>query len=135
MVQLVRYDAMCHAIASAYELDEVKEIRDKALALEAYAKQAKNVEAEDRCKEIRYRAERKWADLYRAGEKARNRHTVAVDGNDRYKTLADMNVTKDQSAQWQRLADIPEEEFGAAAKNIRTSALEMSGEVGADCES
>jgi len=31
---LVHYDAMCQAIDAAYEIDEVKEIRDKAMALE-----------------------------------------------------------------------------------------------------
>jgi hypothetical protein len=31
--ELVRYDAMCRAIAAAYKMDEVKDIRDKALAL------------------------------------------------------------------------------------------------------
>jgi hypothetical protein len=36
---LIRYDAMCNAIAAAYEVDEVKNIRDKALALEIYGAQ------------------------------------------------------------------------------------------------
>ena len=31
--ELVRYDAMCRVISSAYKVDEVKDIRDKALAL------------------------------------------------------------------------------------------------------
>jgi hypothetical protein len=56
MAELVRYDAMCRAIAETHAIDEVKDIRDKAMALEAYARQAKNFEAEDRCKEIRIRA-------------------------------------------------------------------------------
>ncbi len=35
---LVKYDAMCRAIDHAYQVDEVKDIRDKALAFEAYAR-------------------------------------------------------------------------------------------------
>jgi hypothetical protein len=46
--QLVRYDAMCHAIAAAHEVDEVKDIRDKARAIEMYARQAQNTEGVDR---------------------------------------------------------------------------------------
>ena len=34
---LVRYDAMCAAIAEAHAIDEVKDLRDKAAALQAYA--------------------------------------------------------------------------------------------------
>ena len=50
---LVRYDSMCRAIAAAYEVDEVKDIRDKALAIETYARQAKNTEAERQACEIK----------------------------------------------------------------------------------
>ena len=45
---LVRYDAMCRAIDAAFDVDEAKDIRDKAVAMEAYFLQAKNTEAERR---------------------------------------------------------------------------------------
>lgn len=108
--ELVRYDAMCQAIAEAYEVDEVKSLRDKALAIEVYARQAKNVEAERQACEIRLRAERRWGQLYRAAEKAKNQH-VPVDRCDQQKTLADMGVSKHQSSRWQQLADIEDELF------------------------
>ena len=63
MTDLVRYDAMCRAIAEAHVIDEVKDIRDKALALEVYYRQAKNIENECRAAEIRVRAEKKAAQL------------------------------------------------------------------------
>ncbi len=59
MMELARYDAMCRAIDEAYQFDEVKDIRDKALAIEVYSRQAKNIYAEKRACEIRLRAERK----------------------------------------------------------------------------
>lgn len=61
--QLVRYDAMCRAITEAYQVDEVKDIRDRAIALEEYARQAKNEEMVRQCAEIRLRAERRAGQL------------------------------------------------------------------------
>ncbi len=59
MENLVKYEAMCRAITECHEVDEVKEIRDKALALEVYARQVVDTEAERQACEIRMRAERR----------------------------------------------------------------------------
>lgn len=60
---IIIYDAMCTAIADCHRIDEVKDLRDKAMALELYAKQAKNFEAERKASEIRLRAERRTGEL------------------------------------------------------------------------
>jgi len=39
MTELIKYNAACAAIARAYKVDEVKHIRDRHLAIAAYAKQ------------------------------------------------------------------------------------------------
>jgi hypothetical protein len=62
-LQLARYDEMCRAIDAAYKVDEAKDIRDQAIALETYARQAHNIEAERKACEIRLRAERKAGEL------------------------------------------------------------------------
>lgn len=120
---LVRYDTMCRAIAQALEVDEVKKIRDQAAALAEYARQAKNREAERQCEEIRVRAEARWGDLYKASQKARagrpvgNRSSFTTD----YRgapTLKDMGVSRDQSTQWQRLSDVPSDQFEEAIATL-----------------
>lgn len=114
-ITLVRYDAMCHAIAECYEVDEVKDIRDRALAFETYAKQAKNIEAERRACEIRLRAERKAGEILKESEKNKGARGVGVSSRDTSApTLEEMGVSHDQSSKWQKLADVPEEDFEAA---------------------
>src|SRR5690242_3392381 len=109
---------MCRAIAEAYEVDEVKDIRDKARAIEVYAQQARNVEAERRACEIRLRAERKCGALLRQMEKAKgapgNQHTGPLERREGSKTLGELGISYDQSSRWQKLADIPDGEFEAA---------------------
>lgn len=65
-VALARYDAACRALAAAKTVDDVKGIRDMAVALRAYARQAKNKSLEADAWEIRTRAERRVAELMRA---------------------------------------------------------------------
>ena len=55
---LIKYDSMTRAIADCREVDELKDYRDKARALELYAQQAMNRKAEAQAAEIRIRAER-----------------------------------------------------------------------------
>jgi hypothetical protein len=113
------YDAMCRAIDAAFEVDEVKDIRDRALAFEVYARQAQNVEAEHRACSIRLRSERKAGALLKAMAKAKgaaepgtNRGTTR--SSDATASLAELGVSKDQSSQWQKLADVPKEQFEQA---------------------
>src|ERR1700757_3738433 len=114
-VQLVRYDAMCCAIEAAHKVDEVKDIRDKAVALEHYARQAQNTDAERRACEIRLRAERKAGQLLAKMPKAKAgrppSNGKSVDRDDR---LSDLGITKDQSSQWQKLGALPQREFDLA---------------------
>jgi hypothetical protein len=118
--QLVRYDAMVRAIAVAYEVDEVKDIRDKALALEMYSRLAHNVENERRACEIRLRAERKAGKLSaKLGKKPGTRtdkqpRSGVARGSTKAEQLKAAGVSPRQAKEWEKLAAVPEQQFEAA---------------------
>ena len=56
MTNLVKYDEARRALAVAVSVDEAKDIRDKAAALEAYARQKNDIEMERWVAEIKLRA-------------------------------------------------------------------------------
>ena len=113
IVSLALYDSMCRSIDAAYEVDEVKDIRDKALAFEVYARQAQNVEAERRACEIRLRSERKAGELLKVITRAKAEHGRPQKASDAV-TLSELGVSRNQSSQWQKLADVPDDQFEAA---------------------
>lgn len=120
MNPLVRYDAACRAIAEAKTVDEVKAIHDKAEAMRAYAKQAKNRRLEIDAAEIRMRAERGLGGMIRAQKEAvglaAGGQPYQATGSDkapveRPPTLAEAGIDKKLSSRAQKLAAVPEERF------------------------
>jgi hypothetical protein len=99
----------------AHGVDEAKDIRDKALALAEYARQAKDVELQAWVTEIRLRAERRTGELLAETSKApgaravgtgRGKNPTPSSRNDSVAsvpTLKSLGITRDQSSNWQAL--------------------------------
>ena len=114
---LSRYDAACRAIAQAHRVDEVKTIRDKAVAMQAYARQAKDTTLITQATEIRMRAERRAGELLIEMAARSERRSVHGDQKSGLQLatpiLADLGINKTQSSRWQRLAALPTDSFEA----------------------
>jgi hypothetical protein len=128
--ELTRYNVAKKALAEAIRVDEVKLIRDQAMGLRLYAAQAKDRALLDMATEIRLLAERRCGALLRdmaaSGERAvrKNMKSQATTSK-----LSDLGVTKSQSSQWQRLADLEDDDFEAmvaVAKHKATGGIDRA---------
>ena len=105
---LAKYDAMVYAIAECHQVDEAKDIRDKARAMEVYASLAMNIDAERQAADIRIRAEVKTGELLSANDDVKKgRRSIQMSDAP---TLKGIGVSRDQSSKWQKMASIPKEE-------------------------
>lgn len=135
MTVLTRYDAARTALAEAHAIDEVKDIRDKAEAMAAYARQARDTEMIAWVTEIKVRAERRAGELLAEMPKSTGTKGqlqgkssgghIIVPPEESTKTLADLGVTKNESSRWQKLAAVPADKFEQAV----SAAKEIAGEV------
>lgn len=129
MAELVRYDAMCHAIAECHSVDEVRDLKDKARALELYAKQSRNTDAERRACEIRLRAERRTGELLKelaratpAQSGAKGNAAMGRVSNDATcdspyaEALQRTGISRQSASRYQALAEVPAATFEAALR-------------------
>jgi hypothetical protein len=131
---LVKYSAAKKALAEAHRVDEVKDIRDKAVAMRMYAMQAKDGVLIHHATEIRLRAERRAGELLKDMDK--NKGAVAGKTGrkarpllDMAPKLSDLNISKSQSSKWQKLAGIPDGDFEqvvASAQHKASAAVDRA---------
>jgi len=126
--QLVRYDAARRALAEARSVDEVKEIRDVALAMALYARQAKNHDLEADAVEIRMRATRR-LDQLRQAQKDTVGLSMGTRGSrikgarvDEKPTLASQGIDKNLAHQARVLGKLSDADFEAAVSDARSAA-------------
>jgi hypothetical protein len=128
---LIKYNAAKQALAEAVRIDEVKDIRVKAIPMRLYAAQAKDRVLIDQASEIRLRAERRAGELLRDMEKnkgTRGDGRPKIGGSngrppkDPTPKLSDLDINKSQSSRWQKLAAIPDDEFEELVTHVQQKA-------------
>jgi hypothetical protein len=122
---LLNYDAACRLLAEAVRVDEVRNIRDIAIAMRVYAKQAKNREAEADAVALRMRAVRRLAQLMQA-----QKETVGLSKGGRpaktgsferpgFATLAMQGIDKHLAHQARTLGALSDSDFETVVTDAR----------------
>ncbi len=127
MTSLIHFERARVELEKASTVDEAKGIRDKAEAARNYAKQVGlSLELQNRCCELKLRAERKLGELLaktprqKPGDYKRS-HRATV-----YPTLEELGVTKSQSSRWQSLAKLPKRKFEGHIHSILDGGRELT---------
>ena len=125
MNSLTKYDAARYALSMAVQVDEVKDIRDKAEAMAAYARQAKDTELVQWATEIKVRAERRAGQMLAEMDLKPGVKPIGHTIGPITQTLADIGISKNESSRWQKLAAVTDTQFEEAV----AAAKEVAGEV------
>lgn len=138
-MNLVRYEAAHQALIEAKRVDEVMDIKNQAIALDAYAKQAKDPDLINLATDIRMRAERRAGELLLAMAKTGEREVGGRPENHRPttmvllpeekapeapKTLKELGISPDQSSRWQNVAKMPAAQFEERVAQVKRLATQ-----------
>lgn len=106
-------------LAECRNVDEVRDVRDKARAIEVYQRtRGASLEAQQDASEIALRAERRLGELChgltggRGGDRTSEAARLAP-------TLEDLGISKSQSSRWQQLAAVEAEAFEEHVRAVR----------------
>jgi N6-adenosine-specific RNA methylase IME4 len=128
---LIHFDTAKKELALAKSVDEVKNIRDKAEALRAYAKQAgESLEMQNMIAEIKIRAERRAGELLKEQKRDQGETDKKIMSDDSTLSskpkLDEIGISKNQSSSWQKIADIPEDKFEKHIAETKDSKEELT---------
>ena len=123
---LIHFNKARQELALAHDIGEVKDIRDKAEALRAYAKQAgEGLDMQNQCAEIKIRAERRAGELLketvqRGGDRKSKSHDPTL-----IRGLPE-GISHDQSSRWQKVASVPEKRFDEHVEQVKAQGEELT---------
>lgn len=124
-VKLIRYDAACKAISACVRVDEAKAIRDEALRLQAYARQAKNKQMEADCLEVKMKATRRLHELIEAQKVlvglSKGGRPSKTGFSKNPVSLTDAGIDKNIAHQARTLGRLTDKQFDAVVKEARDS--------------
>jgi phage N-6-adenine-methyltransferase len=136
MTVLVKYEAACRALAEAKSSDEVRDIRDTAEAMRAYARIARNRRLEIDAAEIRIRAERRVGELMRLQRQtvglAKGRRTDLGPSPTQVPTLIEAGIDKHLADRARKLAAVPADAFEAHVAEWRERGIAGQARVTTD---
>ncbi len=125
---IVQLDTARHALAECKTVMEAKQIADVAQAARVYLERTNaSVETVNNATEIRTLAERQMGEFLKVMPKATGGQPFQATGSraspveTKTPTLAEIGITKKQSAQCQKLAEIPAQEFTERVAVIKAS--------------
>jgi hypothetical protein len=132
---LVKYEAACRALADARSTDEVRGIMNKAIAIKAYARQAKNKTLEADAFEIRARAERRLGELMAEMPKAEGTRgqlsgrdasggIIEIPPESIIPSFAEQGIDKRLAINARRAAALPAEEFEKRVAKAREKIID-----------
>jgi phage N-6-adenine-methyltransferase len=135
MTSLMNYNAARQALAAAHAVDEVKDIRDKAVAMSHYAIMAKDTELSRHATEIRLRAERRLGEIMAEQPKAKgarepdtNRGTTRDSCNPA--SLAEQGIDKNLAKRARQAAAMPGDKYEAKIKRQTDQAEKAASATG-----
>jgi len=124
---VITIDAALRALASATTPDELIQLSNQAAALQVYARRAKlGIVAQNRCAEIRLRAERKLGELLTTTPRLHGRQKSVPAGNT-FPRLSELGVPDRKiSHRAQRIAAVPVAEFESYLRDAHRGGWEIT---------
>jgi formiminotetrahydrofolate cyclodeaminase len=129
-MELILWDKAKQAIEEARNIDEVKDIRDRAEAFRMYAKQAReSLVVQNKVAEIKLRCERRIGEMTSVMPKAVNQYKVpSASSGEQTKSSAikDAGFTSQEVSKYETIASLPDETFEKYVAEVKASNEELT---------